>query len=148
MGGIGNPQIETIAIAPIKNNTYYPNVSEYMRQALSEAFQVDGSYKIRNVYNADCILYGRITDIKIAAADIRSANTGTTFMTQEYNMTINFEFTVVIPGQTTPLINTTEVSGSAEYQVPVDQFTSQQEGVQQSAWRAAVKVVRNCTESW
>ena len=148
MGSIANPQVKTIAIAPIKNKTYFANVSEYMRQALSEAFQVDSSYKVQNIYNADCILYGRITDITIAAADIRSANTGTTFMTQEYKMTLHFEFTVVIPGQAAPLINTTQITGTAEYQVPVDQFISQESGIQQAAWNAANNVVRDCTEVW
>ena len=53
---IQNPQIKSIAIAPIKNESVMPNVSEFMRNALAEAFQVDGSYKVSNQYEADCIL--------------------------------------------------------------------------------------------
>ena len=148
VGQISNPQVKTIAIAPIRNECYLPNINEYMRNALSEAFQVYGSYEVKNMYTADCILYGRITDVSVTAIDIRSSTGGTTFMTQEYNMTITFEFTVVIPGQADPLIPTDSIQGNAQYAVPIDQFVAQMSGIKQASWDAAKKVVWQCTESW
>jgi hypothetical protein len=148
VGKISNPQIETIAFAPIKNECYLPNMSEYMRNALAEAFQVDGSYKVRSMYDADCILYGRITETKVTAVDIRSAAGGTIFTTREFNMAITFEFTLVIPGQADALVQTTSVTGNAQYAVPVDQFTAQQNGIKQASWDAANQVVWSCAEAW
>ena len=49
IGSIAHPQIKTIAIAPVKNETYIPNAAEYMRQALSESFQKDGSWKVKEM---------------------------------------------------------------------------------------------------
>ena len=148
MGKISNPQIKSIAFAPIKNECYMPNLSEYMRNALAEAFQVDGSYKVKSMYDADCILYGRVTDALVSAVDVQSGITGTTFITKEFSIAITFEFTVVIPGQAEPLIKTTSVIGTAEYQVPVDQFIAQQNGIKQASWDAANRAVWSCTESW
>ena len=148
VGKISNPQIKTIAIAPIKNECYLPNMSEYMRNALSEAFGVDGSYSVKNIYTADCILYGRITDTKVTAVDIGSSTSGTTFVTNEYKMAITFEFTVVIPGQADALVPTAVVQGDAQYSVPVDQFVAQMNGIKQASWDAARKVVWKCTETW
>ena len=145
---ISNPQIKSIAIAPIKNDSLIPNASEYMRNALAEAFQVDGSYKVSNIYDADCILYGRISDIKITAVDIRSGASGIIFVTREFSMAITFEFTVVIPGQANALVATTQVSGSTQYAITVDQFTSQQNGIKQASWDTANRVVWACTEAW
>ena len=148
MGKISNPQIKSIAIAPIKNECYLPNLSKYMINALTEAFQVDGSYKVKSMYDADCILYGRVTDVNIGSVDRQSTTTGTTFTTREFSVNITFEFTVVIPGQAAPLIPTTTVIGTAEYQVPVDQFIAQQNGIIQASWDAAKRTVWGCAESW
>ena len=148
VGTISNPQIHSIAIAPIKNESIMPNVSEFMRNALAEAFQVDGSYKVKSMHEADCILYGRVTDIKVTAVDIRSSTGGTIFVTREFSMSISFEFTVIIPGQANALIPTTRVSGSAQYSVPVDQFVAQQNGIKQASWVVANEVVWDCAESW
>jgi hypothetical protein len=148
IGNIANPQIKSISFAPIKNECYMPNMSEFMRNALSEAFQVDGSYRIKSMYDADCILYGRITESEVTAVDIRSSTGGVTFATREFNMAITFEFSVVIPGQSSALIKTTTVTGNAQYQVPVDQFMAQQNGIKQASWDTAQQVVWACTESW
>ena len=148
VGSIANPQIKSIAFAPVENETYIPNISEYMRNALSEAFQVDGAYKVSNMYDADCILYGRVIKAEESAVDIRSATGGTTFYTSTFRIALTFEFTVVIPGQAEALIPTTQVVGSAQYEVPVDQFIALQNGVKQASWNAANKVVWQCTESW
>lgn len=146
LGSTGHPEINTIAISPINNETYYPNVSTYMRNALSEAFQVDGAYKIRNVYHADCILYGTIKDIKLSAKNIETSLEGSTFITRVFSMNLTFEFTVIIPGQTTPFIRTTKIAKSIQYQVPLDQFKAQENALKQAAWQTAKQVVQNCTE--
>lgn len=148
MGPIANPQIKSIALAPIKNESVMPNVSEFMRSAIAEAFQVDGAYKVRSAYDADCILYGKVLNVKVTSVDVKSATDGVIFQTRQFNMAIQFQYTVVIPGQATALVPTTTITGSAQYQVPVDQFIARQNGIKQAAWNAANQVVWGCTESW
>lgn len=150
MGSIAHPQIKTIAIAPIKNETYIPNASEYMRQALSESFQKDGSWKVKEVNEADCIMYARVLDIKISATNITSnkSNTSITYMTALFTMAITLEFTVIIPGRSKPLIATTQVSDSTQYQVPADIYTAQQSALQQACYMVAMTAVSATTEAW
>lgn len=149
IGSLRNPQIKTIAIAPITNETHYPDVSEYMRQGLSEQFQFDGSYQVKGEKEADCILYGRVTNITISAPNIRAASGGgVTYMSNVYSVSINFEFTIIIPGRAEPLVGTTVVAGTATYQVPIDQFAVQENGIKQACRNAAQSAVSTCTEVW
>ena len=150
MGSIAHPQIKTIAIAPIKNETYIPNAAECMRQALSESFQKDGSWKVKEMNEADCIMYARVLDIKITATNItaNTSNTSITYMTALFTMTINLEFTVIIPGRSKPLIATTQVSDTTEYQVPADIYTAQQSALQQACYMVAMNAVSATTEAW
>ena len=148
MGPIANPQIKSIALAPIKNDSVMPNVSEYMRSAIAEAFQIDGAYKVRSVYDADCILYGKVLSTKVTSVDVRSATDGVIFQTRQFNMSIEFQYTVVIPGQADALVATTTITGDAQFMSPVDQFVARQNGIKQAAWNAANQVVWGCTESW
>jgi len=148
VGSIGNPQIKSIAFAPIVNETPIPGVREYMRQALAEAFQFDSSYKVKDLYTADCVLYGRITNAELSATNITSSPTGSTFITREFTITLTFEFTVIIPGQADALIPATQVTGSSQYQVPIDQFQSQASGALQACRRIAQEVVWDTAEGW
>jgi hypothetical protein len=150
IGSIAHPQIKTIAIAPVKNETYIPNAAEYMRQALSESFQKDGSWKVKEMNEADCIMYARVLDIKITATNITSnqSNTSITYMTSLFSMTMNLEFTVIIPGRSKPLIATTQVSDTTQYQVPADMYTAQQSALQQACYMVAMDAVSATAEAW
>jgi hypothetical protein len=150
IGSIAHPQIKTIAIAPIKNETYIPNAAEYMKQALSESFQKDASWKIKGIEEADCIMYARILDIKITATNISSnkSNSSITYMTSLFSMTVTLEFTVIIPGRSKPLVSTTQVSDTTQYQVPADLYTAQQSALQQACYTVAMDAVSATTEAW
>lgn len=148
MGNMGNPQIETIGIAPVQNDTYFPDASQYMRQALAEKFQFDGNYKVTDIKDSDAILYGIIKEVETTAADIRTETGGVTFMTQTFSINITFKFTVVIPGKKDPFIPSTVITKSAEYSVPIDHFISKKQGLRQASARVAKEVVWNCTERW
>jgi len=147
-GSIAHPQIKTIAFAPIINETYLPNASEYMRQALSEAFQKDGSWKGVSIEKADCILYGRVVNVATSAPDITITAGSINYMTNQFGITVTLEFTVIIPGRPTPLVPTTQVTGYVQYQVPVDYFSAQQEALQSACYQAAMNAVYATTEAW
>ena len=148
LGTNANPQIKTIAIASIKNDTYEINVASTMKQALIDRFNFDGAYKIKNMYNADAVLYGRIKGIDVTAANILTAPGGVTTITKTFGISVNFEFTLIIPGRGQPVISPTSVSGSAQFQVPVDLFPARQEGLEQACRDAAEQVVWRCSEGW
>lgn len=150
MGSIAHPQIKSIAIAPVKNETYVPNAAEYMKQALAESFHKDGSWKVKGMNEADCIIYARVLDIKITATNITSnrSNTSITYMTSLFTMNITLEFTVIVPGRSKPLIATTQTCNSTQYQVPADLYTAQQSALQQACYMVAMNAVSATTEAW
>lgn len=148
VGSIANPQIRTIAFAPVVNETYLPNVSEYMRQALAEAFQKDGSFKGVSMEKADCIMYGRITKVTTTAPDITISAGSINYFTNQFGLELTYEFTVIVPGRAQPLIPTTQVSGSVQYQVPVDYYVAQQEALKSACYQTALDAVYATTEAW
>jgi outer membrane lipopolysaccharide assembly protein LptE/RlpB len=148
LGTFGNPQIKTIAIAPIINDTHQISASTYMKQALSDRFQFDGAYKIVNMHSADAVIYGRITEIVFTAPSILTATDGVTFMTKEFGCTVEFEYSLIIPGRGTPVVPQTTVSETVQFQVPVDLFPARQSGIQQACRTVAENVAWRCTEGW
>lgn len=152
-GSIKNPQIKTIAIAPIKNETYYQDLSTYLKQLLSERFMYDGGLKVKTMYAADAILYGRIVNVQVTQKNVQvnpygGPDVGVTYMTNEYQANVIFEFSVIIPGRVNPVIQTTTVNEYAQFMVPVDLNPARQVGIQQACRTVAQKVVSICTEGF
>jgi hypothetical protein len=148
MGSFANPQIKTIAISPIINDTQQLNAGGQMKQALVDRFHFDGSYKIVNIADADAIIYGRISEISFTAPSILTSDEGVTFMTKVFGCDLTFEYTLIVPGRATTVVSQTTVTGNSQFQVPVDLFPARQSGVAQSARDAAEEVVWRCTEGW
>ena len=59
VGSLMHPQIKSIAIAPVSNDTMLYNVSAQMRGALAECFQTDGSLKVAGEGTVDCAVGSR-----------------------------------------------------------------------------------------
>lgn len=148
LGSVMHPQVETIAIAPVKNETLEEIATPAMRQALSEQFQFDNSLKLKTVEEADCVLYGRITKIRTTAIGFDSTNNEQTYAPAEFALEITFEFAVIIPGRSKSLINTREVTGKAAYQVAADNEIARRRGIQMACRDAAQKVVVYTVEAW
>ncbi len=148
MGSVMHPQVKTIAIAPVKNETIEQMATQFMRQALAEQFDIDHSLKLKTVEEADCVLYGRIMEVKTTSIGFDSTNNEQTYMPAEFALKILFEFTVIVPGRTKPLISTRQVVGEATYQVAADNDISRRRGVQQACRNAAEKVVVYTVEAW
>jgi hypothetical protein len=149
VGSIMHPQIKSIAIAPVVNDTLEPNVSAYMRQALSEQFQLDGSLKVESLSKADCILYCKVTEVKNTSTDLRDSTNGDlTYRPMEWAISVDANFTVMIPGRTAPLISAREVNGSASYQVMADHDIARRRGLQQACRDMAETMVDYTTEAW
>jgi hypothetical protein len=148
MGSIMHPQVKSIAVAPITNDTLEPFASAYMRGALCEKFQFDNSLKLKQLETADCILYGKIIEVKTTATMEDSVDNQQTYRAAEWRVAVIFEFVVMVPGRKKPLISKRRVSGSAKYQVAADQAVTRRRGVQQACRDAAEQAVVYTTEAW
>ena len=63
MGSMMHPQIKTVAIAEVRNETREVLAGTIMRKQLAERFQFDNSLKITTPEKADCIVMYRIKRI-------------------------------------------------------------------------------------
>ncbi|OGV57920.1 MAG: hypothetical protein A2X45_20945 [Lentisphaerae bacterium GWF2_50_93] len=148
VGSIMHPQVKTIAIATIKNDTIEAMATQYMRQALAEQFDIDHSLKVKSLEEADCIIYGRIVEVKTTSIGFDSSNNEQSYMPAEFALRITFEFVVIVPGREKPLINAREVEGVATYQVAADNDIARRRGVQQACRMAAQRAVVYTVEAW
>ena len=148
VGSIMHPQVKTIAIAPIKNETIEMMATQFMRQALSEQFELDHSLSVKGLEEADCVLYGKIISVKTTAVGYDSTNDEESYTPAEFGLEVNFEFVVIIPGRTKPLINNRRIVGRANYQVAMDNDIARRRGIQQACREAAKQIVIYTVEAW
>lgn len=150
LGSIAHPQLKTVAVAPVQNETTELNLTAQVRNLLCERFMTDGSLKLVDEKEADCIVYARI--IKVRFSEVSWAKHDKTqddlFVPNEWKVELTIEFSVVIPGRAEPLVRTRTVTGSADFETGPDQMTGRMNGVRQAAYAAAGSVVSSFTEGW
>ncbi len=148
MGSIMHPQIKSIAVAPVVNESIEPFVSAELRQALVEQFQWDGSVKVKSLKEADCIIHGRVIEVVTTDTADATFDDSQTFRAAEWSVKVVFEFEVTIPGREKPLVQKRIVEGKATYQILTDQQTTRRRGIQQACRNAAVEAVIYTVEAW
>ena len=148
MGSMAHPQIKTIAIAPVKNDSIEPLVSAIMRQQLCEQFQVDGSLKVKSIEEADCILYCKIIDVKPIGVTWHSTDKQVTYRPYQFTLSVEAEFSVVMPGRGDPVIRTRTVAETATYDITSDPQQGRSNGVKQACYNDARKIVQYTVEAW
>ncbi|MCF6174158.1 MAG: LPS assembly lipoprotein LptE [Victivallaceae bacterium] len=148
LGSLMHPQVKTIAVAPVINETLAFHLAADMRSLLSEQFMVDGSLKIKDMKTADCIIYAKVTSVQFREVADATRDDGENYHANEWSVSITVEFTVTIPGKKEPLVSTRSVSGSANFQGLGDLETGRSQGVRQACYDAATKVVQYTTEAW
>jgi len=143
-----HPQIKSIAVAEVKNNTLEALAASIMRQQLAERFQFDGALKLKNLGQADCVLYGKIT--KVSSITIREDSTDNylTYRPAEFRLFVTLEFNVIIPGRGEPLVPARSVTGYADYQILADPAVSRLNALKQACYNAAKLAVEYTTEAW
>lgn len=150
IGTMGHPQIHTIAIAPVKNDTTVYNLAWILRNVLVEQFMLDGTLKAVDEKKADCILYARIVSstVRVVSEKHKYDRSSGSFEPDEWAITVNAEYSVIIPGQKKPLIPLRTVSGSANYQSPGDVDAARRRAASQACREAAQEIVEFTTEAW
>lgn len=148
IGSMAHPQIKTIAIAPVTNETLAYNAAADLRGMLCDQFMFDGAFKIKEQGTADCIVYAKILSIDTSVVATASYNNDQTYQAAEWQVTMKVEFTVIIPGRKDPLVPKRTVSGSANYQVQADVETNRRRGIMMAGRNAAQQLVQYTTEAF
>jgi hypothetical protein len=148
LGSMAHPQLKSIAIAPVKNDTLEPYVSDILRQQLSEQFQFDGSLKVKSLEEADCIIYCKVIAVNTDKVTWRSTDSQVTYRPYQFTISIKVEFSVVMPGRSDPVIPTRIVSEQATYDITSDPQQGRSNGVKQACYNDARKMVQYTVEAW
>ena len=148
MGSMMHPQIKSIAIAEIKNDAMEPQLTNAARMEIAAQFQSDNSLELKQKDEADCILYCRIISTDNASIRYDSDDEDETYIPSEFRITVNAEFTVIIPGRSEPLVAKRSVSGSANYQYNADPSVGKYYGMRQACYNLARQIVEYTTEAW
>ena len=146
-GSLMHPQISTVAVAPVVNETTMYNASAVLRQKLSELFTTDGSLKLKSIGNADCIVYARIMKVSYKESSGHISDDDE-FLPNEWTVSADVEFSVIIPGRAKPLIGPRVVTGTAQFVSDADLENARLNGMRQALFDAARSVVSNLTEAW
>ena len=148
MGSMMHPQIKTIAISDIRNDSREPLLTPVLRTQLAEAFQFDNSLSLKSKSEADCILYCRVISVKTNSIRESSTDDDRTYRPSEFQITIEAEFQVKIPGKSDPLIPTRPVTCSSNYQYNADPNVGKYYGMRQAAYDLSRMIVQYTTEAW
>ena len=149
IGYMGHPQIQTVGIEPVVNDTTFYNASAMLRNALAEQFMVDGTYKVVANSKADCLVCVRIVSVTMSAITETSYNNdGDIFTPDEWSITVTAEFSVIVPGNREPLIKLRTVSGTTDFQSPGDMASGRQRGLQMACRGLAEKIVEFTAEGF
>ncbi len=150
IGNLMHPQIKTVAIAPVQNETVELNLTGYVRNILCERFMTDGSLKLVDESKADCIVYARIVDASFSEVSWakNDKDQKDIFVPNEWKAKLTIEYSVVIPGNAEPLVRAKTVQGSANFDTGPDPMSGRLNGVRQAAYAAAGLIVASFTEGW
>ena len=148
MGSMMHPQIKTIAISTIRNDTKEPLLTELARTQIAARFQSDNSLKLVSKEDADCILYVRLVDVATSVSRYNPGYEEDEYRPAEFHLTLNAEMEVLIPGRSEPLIRKRTVSGSANYQYNVDPQVGKYYGMRLACFDLGGEIVQYTTEAW
>ena len=148
LGSITHPQIKTVAIADVKNETYEVLAAALLRDVLAERFQFDNSLKLTSLEKADCIVYTRITNVYNSSISWRNTNKVESYRANEYRLAVTVEYTVLIPGAAKPLVPKSFATRSSVYLFAHDPAIGRVSALKQCLLRISDVIVSATTEAW
>ena len=147
IGFIKHPQLDSVAVAPVVNETAIYNAASDMRMMMCEALVQDGTYKLTDQKRADAIIYLVVREAAFAEVSDASIEDDNHYQPTEWDTKVSVDYRVVIPGQGEPLL-TGSTSGTARFQAPVDVEGGRLRAVRQACHVAAQNVVYAISEGW
>ncbi|MBE6406010.1 MAG: hypothetical protein E7040_08315 [Lentisphaerae bacterium] len=146
--GMMHPQIKSVAIAPVQNNTLEPLAADHLRMQLAGEFQSDGALKLKRVSNADCVVYAVITSVTNRSIEDASFDGGITYRPEKFRLTVKVNFKVVIPGSGTMLVKNGKAVGHGDYSILADPAVARASALKYACYQAAKDIVSQTTEAW
>lgn len=147
IGNLGHPQLESVAVAPVSNETLFYNASAQMRGMLTECFTTDGTMKLVSAERADCIVYAKITDVNFNSVNWSDSDEDE-FMANEWKCSVKVSYSVILPGRAKPLVANRKVTGSTRFTSGPDLESARINGMRQAMYSAAKNIVASVTEAW
>ena len=148
MGSMMHPQIKTIAISAIRNDTREPLLTELARTQIAARFQSDNSLKLVSKEEADCILYVRLVKVTTSMSRYNPGYEEDEYRPAEFRLNLTAEMEVLIPGRSDPLIPKRSISAGANYQYNVDPQVGKYYGLRQACFNLGGEIVEYTTEAW
>lgn len=147
IGMLGHPQIKSIAVAPVTNETTSYNAAAQARNMLCEAIVSDGTLKLTHLSNADCILYAKVKNIAFSEIAWSKQDEDGKFVPNQWRVNITLDYSVILPGQAKPIASGS-VTGAAQFITGPDMEIGRLNGTRQALLAAAKNVVIAVTEGW
>ena len=148
VGSLTHPQIKTVAIADVKNETYEVLAAALLRTILAERFQFDNSLKLTSLDKADCIVYTRITNIRNNSISWRYNSKVDDFRANEYQLSVTVEYLVRMPGRGRPLVPKSSAYGVSTYLFSHDPAIGRISALKQALLGVSNRIVSATTEAW
>ena len=148
VGSISHPQIKTVAIAEVKNETYEVLAAALLRDILAERFQFDNSLKLTSMDKADCIVYARVTNVANSSVSWRYNSKVDDFRANEYQLSVTVEYLVRMPGRGRPLVPKSSTYGASTYLFSHDPAIGRISALKQALLGVANRIVSATTEAW
>lgn len=145
-GSVAHPQLKSIAIGDITNDTAAYNVSYQLKQLLSEEFMTDGSLELTSRKVADAIVFARIISVGFSEIAGRDWGDGI-YHPMEWRVRVVVEYSAIVPGVKEPLVSST-VEGYATFQAKADTDVMRQRATMMACRDAAQKIVQSIVEAW
>lgn len=147
VGFIRHPQLESVAVAPVVNDTAVYNAASDMRMMMSEVIMQDGTFKLSDQKKADAIIYLTVSKVEFSDVGDASIESDDRYSPDEWQTTVTVNYALILPGQGGKL-REGEVKGSARFQAPLDIESSRLRAVRQSCYEAAQNIIYNLAEGW
>jgi hypothetical protein len=155
-GNLVHPQLSTIAIGEVRNETDEPALAVVLRKKLAEQVMRDGSLRLVDAEIADIIVVATIPKYETArsaAAKLRSESDlpdeRSTYRTSFYEVKVDVEYSVLVPLQNNRvLMPRRKTVGEARFPQMPDLDVSRQSGLQQALHDAATQIITSITEAW
>ena len=151
-GSLVHPDLKTVAIGEIRNASSVPHLEIYLRQHLAEQFSSDGTLRLTNLDDADCIIIAEVKDFDVAGIaetrvdspdDDQRINRSTAFRA---NVRVHWRLDVANGSR--PLLAPRETVGRGVYPERLDYVQAQERGLKQATYDAAQQIVVAVTEGW
>lgn len=147
VGFIKHPQLNSIAVAPVINETEIYNAASDMRMKMTEVIMQDGTFKLKDQRNADAILYITVQNISFAESVRASVKNKLEYRPEEWRVRVAVKYKLIIPGQGKPLLSG-QTEGEIRFQAGADIESGRLRAVRQTCFIAARKIIVAIAEGW